>query len=437
VIPRYSLPEMAAIWSQERKLVLWQEVETLVAEAWAELGVIPPEAAKAIRERGRVDPEAVGKREEETGHDMAAFVDVLAASVGEGGQWVHYGLTSSDVLDTALAVLMRDACDLLIRKVGELFKVVRQRAFDHRETLMLGRTHGVWAEPITFGLKLAVWAFELERAHRRLLGARETVAVGKISGAVGTYAHVSPEVEEVVCERLGLGVEPASTQITQRDRHAELLTTLALVGASLEKFATEVRLLAQSEIGEVEEAFREGQKGSSAMPHKRDSDRSERICGLTRLLRGYAQAGLEDVALWHERDISHSSVERVVIPDACLALDFALADMKQIIEGLVVHTDRMTANLESSRGLVFSQAVLLGLVEAGMTRDEAYRIVQRSAARAWDEDRHLREVLQDEQLPLDRDELAGCFDPGRMVNRSSVVFDRLEKLDLGTNVGQD
>jgi adenylosuccinate lyase len=247
---------------------------------------------------------------------------------------------------------------------------------------------------------------------------------------VGTYAHVPPEVEEMVCVRLGLDVEPASTQITQRDRHAELLSTLALVGASLEKFATEVRLLAQSEIGEVEEAFRESQKGSSAMPHKRDSDRSERICGLARLLRGYAQAGLEDVALWHERDISHSSVERVAIPDAFLALDFALADMQRIIEGLVVHTDRMTANLESTRGLVFSQAVLLALVEAGMTRDEAYRIVQRSAARAWDEGRHLRDVLKEEKLPLDRDELAGCFDPGRMVKRSSVVFDRLGEADL-------
>jgi adenylosuccinate lyase len=437
VIPRYSLPEMAAIWTPERKLDLWQEVETLVAEAWAELGVIPPEAAKAIRERGRVDPEAVRAREEETGHDVAAFIDVLAASVGEGGEWVHYGLTSSDVLDTSLAVLMRDASDLLIRGVRELFNVVRRRSFDHRETLMLGRTHGVWAEPITFGLKLAVWAFELERAYRRLVRVRDTVAVGKISGAVGTYAHVPPEIEEMVCERLGLGVEPASTQVTQRDRHAELLSTLALVGASLEKFATEVRLLAQSEIGEVEEAFREGQKGSSAMPHKRDSDRSERICGLARLLRGYAQAGLEDVALWHERDISHSSVERVVIPDACLALDFALADMKQILEGLVVHTDRMVTNLESTRGLVFSQAVLLALVEGGMTRDEAYRIVQRSATKAWDEGRYLRDVLQEERLPLDPSELAGCFDFGRMVKRSSVVFERLEELDLGTNVGHD
>ncbi|MGH9051878.1 MAG: adenylosuccinate lyase [Acidimicrobiia bacterium] len=430
MIPRYSLPEMAAIWGEERKLVLWQEVETLVAEAWAELGVIPPEAAKAIRAGEGVDPEAVKAREKETGHDLAAFVDVLAASVGEGGEWVHYGLTSSDVVDTALAVLMRDASDLLIRTVGELFQVVRRRAFDHRETLMLGRTHGVWAEPTTFGLKLAVWAFELQRAHRRLIRVRDTAAVGKISGAVGTYAHVPPEIEEVVCERLGLGLEPASTQVTQRDRHAELLSTLALVGASLEKFATEVRLLAQSEIGEVAEAFREGQKGSSAMPHKRDSDRSERICGLARLLRGYAQAGLEDVALWHERDISHSSVERVVIPDAFLALDFALAEMKQIIEGLVVHTDRMTDNLESTGGLVFSQAVLLALVEAGMSRDEAYRLVQSSASRAWDEGRHLREVLEEESLPLDREKLAECFDVGRMVKRSSVVFDRLGEVDL-------
>ncbi|MDP8957993.1 MAG: adenylosuccinate lyase [Actinomycetota bacterium] len=431
MIPRYSLPEMSAIWSEQYTLALWQEVETLVAEAWAELGVVPAEASQAIRERGRADPARVRAREQVTRHDLAAFVDVLGESVGEGGEWVHYGLTSSDVKDTALAVQMREAADLLLRRVEDLFEVVRRRALQHRHTLMLGRTHGVWAEPLTFGLKLAVWAFEIERAYHRLRQARRAVAVGKVSGVVGTYAHLPSRIEELVCQRLGLGVEPASTQVVQRDRHAELLAAMALVGASLEKFATEVRHLQRSELREVEEPFRHGQKGSSAMPHKRNPVASERICGLARLLRGYAQAVLENVALWHERDISHSSVERVAIPDACLALDYALVESAKLFDGLLVDEDRMAANLEAAGGLIFSEPVLLELVKRGMGRDEAYRVVQRNAQRAWDEGRHLEDLLaEDPEVIISHEDLKACFDPRRLLDNSAVVFERLERLEL-------
>ncbi len=432
MVPRYSLPEMAAVWSEERKLAVWTEIEALVLAAWAELGVAPLDAVEAAASAPIPTPEAVAEREKVTDHDMAAFVDVLAAAISTGGEWIHYGLTSSDVLDTAGAVVMRDAADLLLARLADLFAVVRRRAFEHRETVMLGRTHGIWAEPTSFGLKLASWAFEIARDHGRLRRARDVVAVGKISGAVGTYAHTPPSVEAFVCERLGLGIEPASTQVTARDRHAEFLSTIALTGASIERFATEIRHLQRSEVGEVREPFRAGQKGSSAMPHKRNPILSERMTGMARLLRGYAQTGTENVALWHERDISHSSAERVILPDASLALHYMLVRFTGLVDGLVVDADRMRANLASTRGLVYSQAVLLALVEAGLTRDEAYRIVQRNSMRAWEEGLELRDLLTgDPDVTLDPAVLAACFAPGRFLANASVVFDRLEALTLG------
>jgi len=431
MIERYCLPEMAAVWSEEHRLAVWQEIEALVVEAWAAEGVAPPEAAEAVRSAPEVDRAAWLAREQETGHDLAAFVDVLAEEIGPGGEWVHYGLTSSDVLDTALAVLLRDAADLLLGRVAELFRVLKRRALEHRETLMVGRTHGMWAEPTSFGLKLAGWAFEAARAHARLQRAAASVAVGKISGVVGTYAHVTPAVEAFVCDRLGLAVEPASTQVVARDRHAEFLSTLALVGATLERFAVELRHLQRSEIGEVQEAFRTGQKGSSAMPHKRNPIAAENITGLARLLRGWAAAGLEDVALWGERDISHSSVERVALPDACLVADFALARMTTLIDGLQVYADHMAQNLEATRGRVYSQAVLLALARAGIPRDHAYRVVQEAARRAAESGEHLREVLAaDPGITLDAETLAACFDPGRHLERAAVVFEKLEQEEL-------
>jgi adenylosuccinate lyase len=427
MIERYSLPEMAAVWSEEHRLAAWQEVEALVVEAWVAEGVAPAEAAAAVRAAPEVDRDAWRAREGETGHDLAAFVDVLAASVGPGGEWVHYGLTSSDVLDTALGVLLRDAGDLLLDRLVALFEVLKRRALEHRDTLMVGRTHGMWAEPTTFGLKLAGWAFEVLRDRARLARAVEAAAVGKVSGAVGTYAHVPPSVEVFVCDRLGLGVEPASTQVVARDRHAEFLTTLAVVGATLERIALEIRTLQRSEIAEVNEPFRAGQKGSSAMPHKRNPIASENLTGLARLLRGWAVAGLEDVALWGERDLSHSSVERVALPDACLVADFALARVTGLIDQLEVHPDRMAANLAAAGDGIYSQAVLLALVRTGMARDQAYRLVQGAVAQSRESDRPLREVLAaDPSSPLDGPALQACFDPARHVAQAAVVFERLQ-----------
>lgn len=431
MIERYSLPEMRAVWSEENKLRIWKEVETLVVEAWADHGVAPAAAAAALRAAPEVDIAAWKEREQVTNHDLAAFVDVLAASVETGGEWVHYGLTSSDVVDTGQGVMMRDASDLLLERLSRMYEVVKAKALEHRATVMIGRTHGMWAEPTTFGLKLATWAFEVARNHERLLRARRGIAVGKISGAVGTYAHLPPSIEAFVCDRLGLAVEPASSQITHRDRHAELLSTLALIGSSLERFATEIRHLQRSEVGEALEGFKKGQKGSSAMPHKRNPIASENTTGLARLLRGYAAAGLENVALWHERDISHSSVERVVLPDATLVLDFALARMTRLIEDLEVNSKRMTSNLESTHGLVFSQAVLLALIETGMSRDDAYRLVQRNAMVAWDSGTNLEELIaKDPESPLDTAVLHECFSAERFLRNSEVVFSRLEAESL-------
>lgn len=427
MIPRYTLPEMSRIWSEQHKLEVWKEMETLVVEAWVEQDVAPAAAAAAVRAAPAVDADEWKAREEVTSHDVAAFVDVLADSVATGGEWVHYGLTSSDMLDTAQGSILNEAAALLQRRLNDLFDVVKRKAVEHRNTVMIGRTHGIWAEPTTFGLKLANWAFEIDRDRTRLTAARETIAVGMISGAVGTYAHTPPAIEAYVCTRMGLGIEPASSQITHRDRHAEFLATLALVGASLERFATEIRHLQRSEVGEARESFGKGQKGSSAMPHKRNPIASENITGLARLLRSYASVGFENVALWHERDISHSSAERVALPDACLVLDYALVRMTKLIDNLVVDDQRMLRNLDATRGLVFSQAVLLALIEVqGLSRDEAYRIVQRNAMQAWDESLALRDLLgNDPDVGLDAKVLDRCFSAEYFLRNSGIVFERL------------
>lgn len=431
MIERYSLPEMSAVWSEQHKLDLWKEIETLAVEGWVAEGVAPASAAAALRAAPPVAEALVIAREAVTNHDVAAFVDVLAASVETGGEWVHYGLTSSDVLDTATGVRLVESAELLLARVGHLFEVVRAKAFAHRETVMVGRTHGIWAEPTTFGLKLATWAFELARDHERLFRAREAVAVGKLSGAVGTYAHTPPAVERHVCTALGLRPEPAASQVTHRDRHAEFLSTLALIGASIERFATEVRHLQRSEVAEVREAFSKGQKGSSAMSHKRNPIMSERMTGMARLLRGYAGVALENVALWHERDISHSSAERVIFPDACLVLDYMAAKFADLVEHLEVDADRMAANLTATRGVVFSQGVLLALAARGVARDDAYRIVQQHSLKAWDEGSALRDLLEvDEQVPLPASQLDELFDATHHLRHSATVYERLSTVVL-------
>jgi adenylosuccinate lyase len=385
---------MARIWSDEGKLRAWLEVELAATAAWAELGVVPPEAAQALAEAAPPSPERVAELEATLHHDTAAFVDAVAEQLGEEGRWFHYGLTSSDVVDTALALQIREAGALVLEEIDRAFAAVVARAEQHRGTLQMGRTHGVHAEPTTFGLKLTGWAFELDRNRRRVARALEGMRVGKLSGAVGTYAATDPELERIACERLGLEPAPTSTQILQRDRHAELLNALAVLASSLDKFALEIRHLARTEVAEVQEPFGKGQKGSSAMPHKRNPVVAERICGLARVVRGAAVVGLENVALWHERDISHSSAERVVLPDAFLAVDYMLDRFTWLIEGLVVREERMRRNIEASHYLFFSQRVLLALVESGLGRDDAYRLVQRSAMRAWDEELDFRELVR-------------------------------------------
>ncbi len=431
MIPRYSMPAMAELFSDRAKVATWLEIEILVVEAWVELGVIPPADAAAVRARApAVDAElvaAVAERELVTDHDVAAFVDVIQDRIGgDAGKWVHYGLTSSDVVDTAWCVALTSAADLLIGAIGELIEALRARALEHRDTPMVGRTHGIHAEPTTFGRKLALWALQADRDRQRLLTARREVAVGKLSGAVGTYSNIDPEVEADVCRALGLTPVPA-TQVIARDRHAGYLWACASVGSTVEMMAVEIRHLQRSEVHEVEEAFRVGQKGSSAMPHKRNPIKSEQLSGLARVLRGYLGAGLEDVALWHERDISHSSVERVILPDTSLLAYYVLKRMTGLITGLVVFPDQMVANLDRSHGLVFSQPVLLALVASGLSRDAAYRIVQRDAMAAWTGRRPFREVLEaDPEVPLDAAALDGAFDLRRSLRHAGRVFDDLD-----------
>jgi adenylosuccinate lyase len=422
---------MASIFTERAKFSRWLEIELLAVEARVRLGEVSVEDLSEIKSRAAFDEERIAEIEAIRHHDVVAFVENVRENVGPAGRHVHFGLTSSDVVDTANALALRDAGDLLVEGIGRLTRAVVDRAREHRHTLMAGRTHGVHAEPTTFGLKLASWAFELARDRERLRRARDQVAVGKLSGAVGTYSQLSPEVEAYVCERLGLGVEDVATQVVPRDRHAELLSAIALTGATLERIAQEIRHLQRTEVREVEEPFAKGQKGSSAMPHKRNPVVCERICGLARLLRAYAQTAFENVALWHERDISHSSVERVTFADACILLDYMLDKTRWVVENMVVHADRMRANLEASHGLVHSQSVLSALLAKGLQREDAYALVQRNALAAWDEGRPLLELLKaDPEVTahLEPAEIEACFDPARYLARVDVIFDRLEGL---------
>jgi adenylosuccinate lyase len=430
MISRYSRPAMARIWSDEGRLARWFEVELAALEAWVEVGAVPAGDVDSIRAKAGPPAAArVAELEEKTQHDLAAFVDAVAEQLGDEGRWFHYGLTSSDVLDTALALQIRAAGELIRAGLDRAFEAVVARAHEHRETLTIGRTHGVHAEPTTFGLKLAVWAFELDRDRRRVATALEGIRVGKLSGAVGTYSASDPELERIACERLGLRPAPASTQIIQRDRHAEVLAALAVVASSLDRFALEIRHLARTEVGEASEPFGKGQKGSSAMPHKKNPVVAERICGLARVVRAAALVGLENVALWHERDISHSSAERVVIPDAFLALDYMLDKFAWLVEGLVVRPERMLRNLESSHGLFFSQRLLLALVDSGLGRDDAYRLVQRHALRASEEEQDFRELVRADRELAGRVDLDDVFDLTAYTRHVDTVFERLRALD--------
>jgi adenylosuccinate lyase len=432
VIARYARPEMRRIWSEEGKLTRWFDVELAALDAWAELGIVPAGDVAAIRGGATPPtPERVAEIEQTTDHDLAAFVDAVAEQVGSEGRWFHYGLTSSDVVDTALALQIRDAGGLILQGIDAALASVVRLAEEHRHTICIGRSHGIHAEPTTFGWKLAGWAFELDRARNRVRRALEECRVGQFSGTVGTYAAIDPEVERIACERLGLDPEPVSTQVIARDRHAELLSTLALAATSLDRFATEIRHLARTEVREVEEPFATGMKGSSAMPHKRNPKVAERISGLARVVRGAAVVGLENVPHRHERDISHSSAERIVIPDAFLALDYMLDRFRWIVDGLVVHGDRMERNLWASHGLFFSHRLLLALVERGLERAEAYGLVQRNAMRAWDEERDFGELVRadaDLRAHLDDSALAEVFDLGATVANLDSTFDRLHRL---------
>ena len=422
MIARYTRPEIGAVWTDEARMMAWRDVEVAAAEA---LDGPSAEELQAIR-TATFSVEAVAEREQITDHDVAAFVDVLGASAGEAGRWIHYGLTSSDVLDTALALQLRRAGDVIVPAARAVAAALAGRAREHADTVCAGRTHGVHAEPTSFGLKLAGFAFEAHRNAGRLERAFAQAATGAISGAVGTYATLGPEYERRVLDGLGLAAEPVSTQVVPRDRHAELVQAIALAGAGLERFATEIRHLQRTEVREVEEPFRAGQKGSSAMPHKRNPITTERITGLARVLRGYAQAAVENVALWHERDISHSGAERVILPDATIALDYMLHLTLRVVDGMVVHRERMRANLELTCGALFSQRVLLALVDAGMARDDAYRTTQRLAQQAWDSQTSLRSLLEAEPgMELDLD---GIFDPGYYTRHVPEVLARLEEI---------
>jgi adenylosuccinate lyase len=428
MIPRYTNPEMGAIWSERRRYETWLDVELAATDAMAEAGIVPMDAARELRARAAFDIERIEEIEKTTQHDVIAFTTAVAEHAGPSARWLHFGLTSSDVIDTAQAIQMREACDLIVKDIAGLMDAVRARAEEHRRTPMIGRTHGVHAEPMTFGLKLALWYAELQRDLDRVLRARDAVAVGKISGAVGTFAHLDPSIEARVCERLGLEAAPVSSQVIQRDRHAELMSALAIAAASLEKFALEIRGLQKTEIGEVEEPFGKGQKGSSAMPHKRNPIGCEQITGLARLLRANAMAAMENVALWHERDISHSSVERVILPDSFIALDHMLRRFTRIVRGMVVYPDRMLENLRRSRGVVFSGTVLLELARRGISREQAYEWVQRNAMRSFHEQTDFKTLLLadgDLTRVLPPAEIEKAFDLDDQLRNVDVIFARV------------
>jgi adenylosuccinate lyase len=431
MIARYSLPEMAGLWTEEAKMRCWLQVEVAAVRAWAKLGKVPSEAVAEIESKATFEPARVAEIEETTNHDVIAFLTNVAEHVGEASKYIHYGMTSSDMLDTGLALQLKASGELLQRDLTALGGVLKRRAFEFRDAVQVGRTHGIHAEPITFGMKLGLWAFEVARQLDRLHTATNGVAVGKLSGAVGAYANIDPRVEELVCGELGLTAEPISSQVVQRDRHAFFLSTLALTGASIEKFATEIRHLQRTEVREAEEAFRAGQKGSSAMPHKRNPILSERMAGCARVLRGNALVGMENVALWHERDISHSSAERVVLPDSCILLDYMLQKFTTLMDTLRVDTQRMSDNLNVSCRLVFSEAVLLALIDKGMLREDAYRVVQDSAMRAWQEQTDFGELVKNNQAAravLSEPEIEAAMDPRRHSAGREVIFARLERL---------
>jgi adenylosuccinate lyase len=428
MIERYTRPAMGKIWEDENKFRIWLEIETLACEAQAELGIVPKEAVKVIREKGNFTVARILEIEQEVKHDVIAFLTNVGEYVGPESRFIHLGMTSSDVLDTALAIQMKQSGELLLKGLEGLKEVLARRAKEFKHTVMIGRTHGIHAEPITFGFKLALWYAETIRHIERFHAAMKTISVGKISGAVGTYQHLDPFIERSVCEKLGLHPAPISTQVLQRDRHAEFMNVLALCGCSLEKIATEIRHLQKTEVLEAEEYFSKGQKGSSAMPHKRNPIVCERIAGLARLLRSNALAAMENIALWHERDISHSSVERVIIPDSCILMDFILADTTKIIDKLLVYPEHMTRNLHATRGLIFSQEVLLALTKKGMKREDAYRMVQEQAMNVWQDEKDFKTLLlgcEDIMKVLSEKELDELFDPTRSLKQIDYIFEQV------------
>lgn len=428
MIERYSRPRMKKIWSEENKFNQWLKVEIAVCEAWAELGKIPEDAIPRIR-KANCNLERMAEFLKVTHHDVTAFLSSVAESLGEESRFIHLGLTSSDIMDTALSLQLKESTDILEQQVTDFIAVLKNKAIEHKHTIMMGRTHGVHAEPITFGLKIALWVEEMKRSARRLAEAKKAISVGKISGAVGTYATVPPQAEKIACDKLGLTPAPISSQIVQRDRHAQFMTTLAIMAGSLEKFATEIRSLQRTEILEVEEPFQAGQTGSSAMPHKRNPELCERICGLARLVRGHALTSLENIALWHERDISHSSTERIILPDSCLAIDYMLFLFIPIIRDLNVYTDNMRRNLELTRGLVFSQRVLLALINKGLNREEAYKLVQKNAMQAWQGKESFLNLLEADKQTLahlSKSELESLFDYNYYLKYVDAIFERLE-----------
>lgn len=428
MIDRYTLPEMGALWSEQNKFQKWLDVEIAVCEVHAEMGTIPQDAVDLIKSRAAFTVDRINEIEKTTNHDVIAFTTNLAENVGEAARFIHYGLTSSDVVDTANALLLRDACDLLLKKVDALLEVLKERAFEFKDTPQIGRTHGIHAEPTSFGLTFALWYSEMRRNRKRLKRARKAVSVGKISGAVGAFAHLDPEVEEKVCSRLGLKAAKVSTQIIQRDRYAEYLCTLGIIASTLDKMALNVRHWQRTEVGEAQERFTAGQKGSSAMPHKRNPIISERICGLARVVRANSLVGLENVALWHERDISHSSAERVVLPDSSIGLDYILQKATSLIKGLVVYPQRMLENLNATRGLVFSGQLLLALTRKGVSRETAYEWVQRNAMKAWDEKLSLQELVNEDRdiaKHLSTGEIGSAFSTDTYLRNVDVIFDRV------------
>ncbi|MCL9970923.1 adenylosuccinate lyase [Anoxybacillus kestanbolensis] len=428
MIERYTRPEMGAIWTEENRFRAWLEVEILACEAWAELGVIPKEDVEKIRQHASFDIDRIKQIEEETRHDVVAFTRAVSETLGEERKWVHYGLTSTDVVDTALSYLLKQANEILLRDLENFIAVLKEKAIEHKYTVMMGRTHGVHAEPTTFGLKLALWYAEMERNLERFKQAAETVRVGKISGAVGTYANIDPFVEQYVCEKLGLQPAPISTQTLQRDRHAHYMATLALIATSIEKFAVEIRGLQKSETREVEEFFARGQKGSSAMPHKRNPIGSENMTGMARVIRGYMLTAYENVPLWHERDISHSSAERIILPDATIALDYMLNRFTNIVKNLTVFPENMKKNMDRTLGLIYSQRVLLALIDTGMTHEEAYDLVQPKAMEAWEKQVPFRSLIEADEVitsRLTKDQIADCFDYNYHLKHVDTIFSRL------------